>query len=84
MTEAPELSAAGLIQAYEKRWAIEIVSTYMKKRGGLSFGARGDDVPNLHLVVGDDDAIDQQSHPWSVVGTRELIQGRLHLLALTW
>ena len=53
----------------------------MTKRGGFPLGARGNDVPNLHLVVGDDDAIDQQFHQLSALGTRELVQGRLHLPA---
>jgi hypothetical protein len=53
----------------------------MTKRGGFPLGACGDDVPNLHLVGGDDDAIDQQFHPLSALGERELVQGRLHLPA---
>jgi hypothetical protein len=50
----------------------------MTKRGGLSLGARGDDGPNLHLVVGADDAIDQQIHQWAALGIGEVVQGRLH------
>jgi hypothetical protein len=53
----------------------------MTKRDGFPLGACGDDVPNLHLVVGDDDAIDQQFHQLSALGKRELVQGRLHLPA---
>src|ERR671919_1327385 len=53
----------------------------MTKRGGFPLGARGDDVPNLPLVGGDDDASDQQFHHWSALGERALVQGRLPLPA---
>ena len=49
----------------------------MTKRGGFSLGARGDHVANLHLVMGDDDVIDQQFHQLSALGKRELVQGGL-------
>jgi hypothetical protein len=49
----------------------------MTKQGGFSLGARGDHVANLHLVMGDDDVIDQQFHQLSALGTRELVQGGL-------
>ena|SRR5882724_1673206 len=49
----------------------------MTKRGGFPLGACGDDVPNLHLVVGDDDAIDQQFHQWSALAKGQLVQGGL-------
>ena len=49
----------------------------MTKRGGFSLGARGDHVANLHLVMGDDDVIDEQLYQLSALGKRELVQGGL-------
>jgi hypothetical protein len=81
VTDAPDLSAADVIQTYDKRWTIEIVQTHMTKWGGFPLGARGDHVPNLHLIIGDDDAIDQQFYQLSALGKRESVQGRLHFSA---
>ena len=53
----------------------------MTKRGGFALGARGDHIANLHLAIGDDDSINQPFYQWSALGKRELVQGRLHLLA---
>jgi len=49
----------------------------MTKWGGFSRGARGDHRANLHLVMGDDDVIDEPLHQWSALGTRERVQGGL-------
>lgn len=53
----------------------------MTKWGGFSLGARGDHRANLHLVMGDDDVIDEQLHQVSALGKRELVQGGLQPLA---
>jgi hypothetical protein len=53
----------------------------MTEGGGFPLGSRGDDVPNLHLVVGDDDAIDDPCYQLSALGKREVVQGRLHFPA---
>src|SRR4029450_10783873 len=49
----------------------------MTKGGGFSLGARGDHIANLHLVMGDDDVIDEQLYQLSALGKRELVQGGL-------
>ena len=49
----------------------------MTKWGGFSLGARGDHIANLHLVMGDDDVIDEQLYQLSALGKRELVQGGL-------
>ena len=49
----------------------------MTKRGGFSLGAGGHHIANLHLVMGDDDVIDEQFHQLSALGKRELVQGGL-------
>ena len=41
------------------KWHLEIVFTQLIKPGGLATGSRRDDVPNLHVAVGDADAIDE-------------------------
>jgi hypothetical protein len=81
VTDDPELSAAGLIQTYETRWTIEIVQTHMTKRSGFPLRTGGHHVANLDLVVRDDDAINEQFHQLSALGTGQLVQGRLHLPA---
>jgi hypothetical protein len=53
----------------------------MTKWGGFSLGARGDHITDLHLVIGDDDVIDEQLHQLSALGKRELVQGGLQPLA---
>jgi hypothetical protein len=45
--------------------------------GGFSLGAGGDHIANFHLVMGDDDRIDEPLHQLSALGTRELVQGGL-------
>jgi hypothetical protein len=47
----------------------------MTKWGGFSLGACGDHIANLHLVMGDDDVIDEPLYQWSALGTRELVHG---------
>jgi len=49
----------------------------MTKWGGFSLGAGGDHIANLHLVMGDDEVIDEPLHQLSALGTRELVQGGL-------
>ena len=55
----PTLSAPAIVEAYSKRWSIEIVFTQMTKAPPLAVRADGDDVADLDLVVGDHDAVDQ-------------------------
>jgi putative transposase len=40
------------------KWHLEIVFTQLIKTRGLTTGSRWDDVPNLHVAVVDEDAID--------------------------
>jgi len=44
------------------KWHLEIVFTQLIKPGGLATGTRRDDVPNFHVAVVDQDAIDQKLH----------------------
>lgn len=44
------------------KWHLEIVFTQLIKPGGLATGSRRDDVPNLHVAVVDEDAIDEELH----------------------
>jgi Domain of unknown function (DUF4372)/Transposase DDE domain len=80
-TNAFHLAAATIAAIYKERWPIEIVQTQMTTWGSVPFGVRGDHVPNLHLIVGDDDTIDQQFYQLSALGKGQLVQGRLHLSA---
>jgi hypothetical protein len=42
------------------QWHLEIVFTQLIKTGGLATGSRRDDVPNFHVAVVDQNAIDQE------------------------
>ena len=53
----------------------------MTKWGRFSLGTRGDHVANLHLVMGDDDVIDEPFSQWSALGKVALVQGGLQPLA---
>jgi len=44
------------------KWHLEIVFTQLIKTRGLAMGTRRDDVPNLHVAVVNEDAIDQEFH----------------------
>ena len=46
---------------------LEIVFTQLIKTRGLALGTRRDDVPNLHVAVVDEDAIDQELHQGSLL-----------------
>jgi hypothetical protein len=43
-------------------WHLEIVFTQLIKTRGLAMETRRDDVPNLHVTVVNEDAIDQEFH----------------------
>jgi hypothetical protein len=49
----------------------------MTKWGGFSLKARGHHIPNFHLVMGDDDVIDEPFHQLSALGKGQLFQGGL-------
>jgi len=49
------------------KWHLEIVFTQLIKTRGLALGTRRDDVPNLHVAVVDEDAIDQELHQGSLL-----------------
>ena len=53
----------------------------MTKAPALALGAERDDVADLHLVVGDHDAVDQQFHELAPLGEVGLGQPALHPLA---
>jgi hypothetical protein len=44
------------------KWHLEIVFPQLIKTRGLATGSRRNDVPNFHVAVGDQDAIDQECH----------------------
>jgi len=44
------------------KWHLEIVFTQLIKTRGLATGSRRDDVPNLHVAVVNQDAIDHELH----------------------
>ncbi len=52
--------AAGLAAAYARRWAAEMVFTQLAKRAVRPVGGDREDVADLDVVVGDDDAVDEQ------------------------
>ncbi len=52
----------------------------MTKGGFCSFGAGGDDVPDLDLPVVHDDAVDEQFDELAALVEREVVQGRLEVL----
>ena len=81
VTNRVDWSAAKIIGLYLQRWPTEIVQTHMTKGGGFPLGTGGHHVANLHLVVRDDDTINQQFYQLSALGKRQLVQGRLHLSA---
>lgn len=68
-------------KAYKRRNMIEIVFTQMTKAPVLALGAERDDKADLHLVVGDHDAVDQQFHELTALGEVGLGQPALHPLA---
>jgi hypothetical protein len=68
-------------ELYRKRNAIEIVLTQMTKTPARTVGAERDSIADLHLVVGDHDAVDQQFHELSALGEVGLGQPALHPLA---
>lgn len=45
---------------YAERWQIEMVFTQLAKRAVRAFGGGRQDVADLDLVIGDDDAVDEQ------------------------
>ena len=49
------------------KWHLEIVFTQLIKTRGLTTGSRWDDVPNLHVAVVDEDAIDEELHQGSLL-----------------
>jgi hypothetical protein len=66
-----------MIDYYTLRFQIEIVFTQMTK-GRLFAGGRGrDNVADFHLVIIDDDAVDQQLYQLSALGEIELLECRL-------
>jgi hypothetical protein len=66
---------------YRLRFRIEIVFTQMTKGGGFPSWAGGQDIADLDLAVGDDDAIDQEFDQLSALGKIQVFQGRLKALA---
>ena len=53
-------SPARLIERYSWRWAIEMVFTQLAKRAVRPVGGGREHVTDLHVAVGDDDAVDEQ------------------------
>jgi hypothetical protein len=49
----------------------------MTKWGDFPLGPSGHHIANFHLVMGDDDVIDQPCHQWSALGKGQLVQGGL-------
>ena len=52
--------AAALITLYHQRWEIEMVFTQLAKRAVRPLGGGREHVADLHLVAGDDHAVDEQ------------------------
>jgi hypothetical protein len=78
---ASRLSAAEAWILLGVRWQIEIVFTQMTKGGGFPRRTGWQDIPNLNLVVCDDDTIDKQFDQLPSLGEIQAVQGRLDALA---
>jgi hypothetical protein len=65
---------------YLLRFGIEIVFTQMTKTDVLATGAEGDHVPDLHLVIGYDHAIDEEFDQLPLLLKGGLGQALLHPL----
>ena len=68
-------------EAYKWRHLIEIVFTQMTKTPARTVGAERDSIADLHLVVGDHDAVDQQFDELTALGEVSFSQPALHSLA---
>src|SRR5690606_14246037 len=66
---------------YGRRARIEIVFTQMTKREFLPLGTGGNHVPDLHLAVVEDDAVNQQFYQLSALSKVQLLEGRTDTLA---
>jgi hypothetical protein len=77
----PEATAAVLVNHYARRWTIEVVFPQMTKADVLTFRARGQDVTNFHIGVGDHDPINEKHHEFAALFKAGLGQATLHTLA---
>jgi hypothetical protein len=55
-----EAGPAAIAERYSWRWPIEMVFPQLAKRAVRAVGRGGQDVADLHVAVGDDDAVDEQ------------------------
>src|SRR5262249_1564735 len=60
LTDWRAYPAADLAACYAWRWAIEMVFTQLAKRAVRASGGGWQDIADLDLVLGDDDAVDEQ------------------------
>jgi transposase len=60
--DADQLSDQELIRTYKDQHSVEIVCSQMTKTDLLAGGSGRDHVVNLHIRVGDDDAVNQEFH----------------------
>ena len=73
-----QASAARLLEVVRRHWAIEIVSSQMTKTKVFTAGGGGDHVTDLHLLVGDDDTINEQFNQLPFLLKGGLRQSILH------
>jgi hypothetical protein len=76
-----QLSLADLARLYARRWDIEIVQSQMTKTQVLAGRGGGDHVTDLHLLAGDDNAINQQLNQLAFLLKGGLSQALLDALA---
>jgi hypothetical protein len=69
-----------IVGLYFQRWRIEIVCTQMTKLGRLSGFAGWDDVTDLHLVVVNDDTVNEKFYQLPALVECSLFQTLLHPL----
>src|SRR5919112_1045041 len=74
----PTLSAPAIVEAYSKRWSIEIVFTQMTKARSLAVRTERDDIADFNLTVGDHHAVNQQLHELTPLGEVSIGQSRLN------
>ena len=79
--DAERLPVAYVVALYWQRWRIEIVCTQMTKMSLLPCFAGWDHVPDLHLTVVNDNAVNEEFHQLSALVKSGLLQPLLDTLA---